>query len=348
MNNIKFSVIVPVYNVEKYLKECIESILEQTYANYEIILIDDGSTDLSGNICDTYNAMDSRIKVIHQVNQGHTLARRKGISNSTGDFCLFLDSDDYWERDVLKIISEIIDEYNCDLVIFNYKKVTQNGAHISYGKSIFKDRMIFEKNKEELFIKVLNSTDLNNLWNKVVRRTIIDDLDYAKYKNIKSAEDLLQSLPFLYNAKKIIYINNHLYNYRMVATSITHTFNISIFEDITIVRQVVLNYLQLLNINNEENLIIFYQYYISSILRNIYRLVDSNIVKEEKFKILDEIQGFPLYIDAIKYSNKFKFYTNYKLAFFLFRHRCFRTLFVCIKLAILSRSIKSKLFKSND
>ena len=98
----KVSIIVPVYNVESYLNECIDSIINQTYRNLEIILIDDGSTDLSGEICDRYKEIDSRILVIHQKNQGAANAKNNGLDLATGDYISFVDSDDFIEKDMYK------------------------------------------------------------------------------------------------------------------------------------------------------------------------------------------------------------------------------------------------------
>ena len=98
------SVIVPVYNVEKYLDECVNSILDQTYSNIEILLIDDGSTDNSPNICDFYEKQDNRVRVIHQQNGGLSLARNIGIEKSQGDFIVFVDSDDYISTDMLEVM----------------------------------------------------------------------------------------------------------------------------------------------------------------------------------------------------------------------------------------------------
>ena len=115
---IKYSIIIPVYNVEQYLSKCIESVLNQTYSNYEIILIDDGSKDDSGNICDALAKNNDFIKVIHKKNGGLSDARNVGLENSVGDYVIFLDSDDFWvDCNFLENISKL--ENNTDLIIFN-------------------------------------------------------------------------------------------------------------------------------------------------------------------------------------------------------------------------------------
>ena len=116
---MKFSIIVPVYNVEKYVKQCINSILSQTYINYELILVDDGSTDSSGSICDSFKN-NKLIKVFHKKNGGLSDARNYGFKKAEGEYVIFLDSDDYWiDNDFLSNINKMLIKKNYDLIIFN-------------------------------------------------------------------------------------------------------------------------------------------------------------------------------------------------------------------------------------
>ena len=113
------SVVIPVYNVEKYLKECVDSVLRQTYQSYEIILVDDGSTDRSGKICDRYTDIDSRIQVVHQVNGGLSAARNTGMDHATGEYIYFLDSDDYIEDYALESLMDCIRRDDPDFIFFD-------------------------------------------------------------------------------------------------------------------------------------------------------------------------------------------------------------------------------------
>lgn len=118
---MKFSIIIPVYNVKLYIKRCITSVLNQTYKDYEVILVDDGSTDGSGKICDEYVKQDNRIRVIHQKNHGVSVARNVGIQAAIGEILLFLDSDDCYEQNnFLKEIAKVI--HGADIVVFNWKE----------------------------------------------------------------------------------------------------------------------------------------------------------------------------------------------------------------------------------
>lgn len=131
MKNDLVSIIVPVYNVEKYLKKCVDSIINQTYKNLEIVLVDDGSTDNSRNICDEYAKKDSRIKVIHKQNGGLSDARNVGIDNSKGKYITFIDSDDTIENDYVEYLYSLLKKYKTKLSICNYNVITNNKI-ISY------------------------------------------------------------------------------------------------------------------------------------------------------------------------------------------------------------------------
>lgn len=118
-NEVTVSVVIPVYNVEKYLRECVDSVLRQTYSSYEIILVDDGSTDSSGSICDEYAAKDSRISVVHKANGGLSSARNAGLEKAEGKYVYFLDSDDYIIEDAIKALTEKAENDNSDIVFFD-------------------------------------------------------------------------------------------------------------------------------------------------------------------------------------------------------------------------------------
>ena len=121
--DIKVSIVVPVYNVEKYLNQCVDSVLAQTYKNIEVILVDDGATDASPAICDEYAEKDNRVKVVHKKNGGLSSARNSGIKVATGDYLMFIDSDDYWNADF--VLRELIDKTlasDADITCFGYRE----------------------------------------------------------------------------------------------------------------------------------------------------------------------------------------------------------------------------------
>ncbi len=227
---MKYSFLVPVYNVEKYLGQCIESMLSQTYKNFEIILVDDGSTDSSGKICDDYAKQHPEcIKVIHKQNEGHTATRQVAIKNAESDVCLFVDSDDYVEADMLdKVNDEFSADASLDMVIFSFC-YSSNGNKTKRKNCIFKGNEVFEEeSKKEIYETLMFTPFINSLWVKATRTDILksDPTDYSEIYGKMLAEDQYQSVYLVTAAKKIKYINNELYNYRTDNSSITRTFDV--------------------------------------------------------------------------------------------------------------------------
>lgn len=346
---IRFSILIPVYNVEKYLRECLDSVLNQLYTNFEMILIDDGSNDTSGQICDEYAKTDIRIKAYHQDNQGHTMARRNAIAKAAGEFCLFLDSDDYWDSDLLQTIDQTIRAFDCDIVIFNYQRVSEKGVLIAVAKPVFLDKAIFDQgNKQQLFQEMIGSSNLNKLVCKAVKRSIIDDANYTQYKNIRNGEDLLQSLPLLFHATKIVYIDKVMYNYRMVATSIIHTFNVDRLKDAVVVRSLLLQYLRALEMDNEDNLKQFYHFFIKGVVNYNDKLINTERTRKEKIEIFDQIQQMPFYNEALSYDDFSCADLKDKIFFILFNNRHYKLLIMYGRIVGIFRRIKNLLLKRRE
>ena len=213
MNSL-VSVIVPVYNVEKYLDKCIKSILNQKYRNIEIILVDDGSTDSSGSICDSYAKKDDRIKVIHKKNGGLSSARNTGIDEAKGEYIGFVDSDDYIDEDMYETMVKKLIDNNSDIVICSKVIEYSNGKIL---KNNYKEKLI-KDNIEGL--KQLNSY-------KVFDMSACDKLyKISLFKNIrfpfgKKCEDYYTMFKLISKCKKILYIPNCYYHYFQRENSIS-------------------------------------------------------------------------------------------------------------------------------
>ncbi len=236
-----FSILIPVYNVEKYLKRCLDSVLCQEIRDFEVILVNDGSTDCSGQICEEYAAKDKRIKYYTKKNEGLLLTRRFSLKNATGDYVLFLDSDDYWDSSLLKELSmEIQTTPDCDLFLFRYRRILDDGRIIYEDKGLFEDRTVFTVDNRSVFLKAfVSSSRLNTLWSKCVMRNVVDiDADYSLFKDTKG-EDLLQSIALIQNSKKIMYLDKVLYNYRLSSSGRGRNFKIKYLYDYDSVRSYV-------------------------------------------------------------------------------------------------------------
>ena len=167
------SVIVPVFQAERCISECIESVLYQTYKEFELILIDDGSTDRSGVICDKYKTLDNRVSVIHKENGGVSSARNAGLEIAKGEYIEFLDSDDKLELNTFEILINIMKTGNWDMIIFGHK-MYKNGNY-SYSKGIDKEYI----SKNELFrdfSAIYNESFFNPPWNKLFKRKLIENI----------------------------------------------------------------------------------------------------------------------------------------------------------------------------
>lgn len=216
---IKVSVIIPVYNVEKYLKKCIDSVLAQDYSEYEIILVDDGSTDSSGTICDEYDERYQQIKVIHQTNKGLGGARNTGIDNAIGEYILFVDSDDYIEKNTLSVLINKAEENDADLVICNFKTVTLDEKVIRESKlSLPSGVFNLKTNCEMIFTQV-------SAWAKLYKRSIFIN-NNIRFPEKYWFEDIWVTYEIFLNSERVVKCDNVLYNYVMREGSIMNSKNI--------------------------------------------------------------------------------------------------------------------------
>lgn len=217
-DKILISVVVPVYNVEKFLPVCIESIIKQSYSNLEIILVDDGSSDSSPEICDKYKELDDRIKVIHKENGGLSDARNVGLNEAKGEYITFVDSDDYLGRDFISIAVEKCQEEDADICICDYISVEENqNLCIQREKRIEK----IYSNKECL-INIYNPA-IHGMefvaWGKLYKTNLFKE-NKILYPKGKIHEDTFTTYKVIYNAKKIVLVDYLGYYYRKRSGSI--------------------------------------------------------------------------------------------------------------------------------
>ena len=205
------SAIVPVYQAQKYIRYCIESILVQTFSDFELILVDDGSTDLSGNICDQYAQKDSRIRVIHMKNKGAAAARNRGLDAAVGNYIIFVDSDDYVEQDMFLKLYETIRSGVYDLVVCGFMNVYEDSEK-NFGVSL-SEKTITGK---DVFIHFKNSKNYGMwtvVWNKIYSAELLKQIRFPEGKFF---EDEFFSDQLYLRCKKIHVIPDVLYNYRIL------------------------------------------------------------------------------------------------------------------------------------
>lgn len=217
------SIIVPVYNVETYLRKCIDSLINQTLTNIEIILVNDGSTDKSGEICDEYKIKDDRIKVIHKENGGLSDARNKGLEIAKGEYLVFIDSDDWIDRCMIEKLYNLSIKYNADIVQGDYVKVySDDYIIISDINEIEINSYNSEQALELLYSEKYVKTVVT--WNKLYKRTLFNGIRFPKGK---LHEDEFTTYKLLHKANIVVDTNIPIYYYRQRAGSIMNTgFNV--------------------------------------------------------------------------------------------------------------------------
>jgi glycosyltransferase involved in cell wall biosynthesis len=210
LNESKVSIVVPIYKVEKYIHRCIDSILNQTYTNIEVILVNDGSPDNCGQIADQYKAIDKRVKVIHKVNGGLSDARNHGVMEITGEFAMFVDSDDWLEKNMIEIMM------NCSLT---YKAdVVQSAFYYAYNDKLLFDRRHYIKNgtpiifnnKELMYELVINQRVKNFAWGKLYKTKIIK---HVPFKTGVLFEDVFWAHQVMHKVENFLLLPQPLYNY---------------------------------------------------------------------------------------------------------------------------------------
>ena len=236
MKNYLVSVIVPIYNIELYLRKCVDSIISQSYTNIEIILVDDGSTDSSREICDEYAQIDSRVRPVHKENGGLTSARKAGIEASNGDYVMIVDGDDWIDSQTIRCMVDVLQtEPNVSLVIFPYTKEYSNR---SVKRSFFSNDMTFETAdimREKVYRRLFGLTNselshpesldyLSTCVGKMYPREYVLQAKFVDTQVVGSYEDGIFNIFALKNCKNAKYLNYPFYHYRKTEGSLTQTY----------------------------------------------------------------------------------------------------------------------------
>lgn len=216
----RVSVIIPVYNVERYLDECMKSVTNQTYRELEIIAIDDGSTDKSGSILDEWKKRDSRIKVIHKKNGGLSSARNAGLDMATGDYVAMIDSDDFWDRGAVELLITNAKKNNADMVIARGRRVDLNGKEYSenlkdiaiHEEGVISENEFWKRRSLDMFYVVA--------WSKLYRKELFDDI---RFPEGEINEDVAVLWKIVSKCKGIYALDKKIYNWRVNPDSITRS-----------------------------------------------------------------------------------------------------------------------------
>lgn len=272
--SFKLSIIVPVYNASQYLNRCIESLVNQTINDIEIILIDDGSTDDSLLICREWASKDKRIVVIEQENSGVSSARNKGLEIAKGEFIILLDSDDWFALNTVEVLLSEQQKMNADCVVFGFNQTSGN-IWAPQENKFYKTLSALKAD----FPYWLNTELLSSSVNKLYKKSLVKQLYPV---GMAFGEDLLFSLDYLEQCKCISFIKAPLYQHEVYnSASLTHTFNTKRFEDIERIQKRILDFAD----NKQEHGL--YKKYVSDCIRIIRSFLLSDEKYVEKKRILD-------------------------------------------------------------
>ena len=296
---IKLSVVVIIYKVENYLRQCIESILNQTYKDFELVLVDDGSPDMCPQICDEYSVRDSRIKVIHQENQGSVKARWNGFLSASGEYISFIDGDDWIDPDMFERMLKLADPKNADIVVVGYKEISDKGSinkqcQIESGYYTGeKMQYIYEK---AFYTGKFYEAGINPaLWNKLIKRSLLLDGYIPADASVKMGDDATVSYPAISRAEAIVVDNEfYPYNYRVVNGSLSRAFDKEYFKrSINLFESLAVN----LSENNSMYSCIYpYSLFISYI--GIYMLFSNNGLsfKDKRKSLIEYNSSFDSFV----------------------------------------------------
>lgn len=275
---MNISIIVPVYNVEKYLNRCLDSIINQSFNDFELILINDGSTDKSGIICDKYAQIDKRVRVIHKKNEGVSLTRNLGISIAKGDYITFIDSDDWIEQDFLKKAIEYIKENNVSILITGF--VFENNKKIFNIFNGKKDEIILNNEIKKEFLK--QNKFSWTVYDKFYKKEII-----KKYKfdsRFKIGEDMLFCWQMFKNVEEIGYLPLYKYHYDISASqTMTSDFSLKWFDGIKVKKMI---YKDVKNISRELELLARIVYIVEMVVLSKKAMMSNRNGVERLIKLL--------------------------------------------------------------
>ena len=258
---IDISILMPVYNAEKYLNETIDTIKNQSFSNWELIIVDDGSIDNSKEICTKLMNDDKRIKYIFQENLGVSHTRNVALENAQGKYIVFVDSDDLIHEDYLKILINSIEKNNSDISLCNFieRKISNTGKVEDITREFYPKEVMEMSEMKDYIMDFGNSGLLNPLWNKIYKREIIENNNITFDEKVETGEDFIFNLQYFRKTKKISFIKEKLYYYiRRNNNSITYKYIENMYEKGWEIHWLLESFLKDMGFYNEENAYVLY------------------------------------------------------------------------------------------
>ena len=347
MNAPKISIIVPIYNVEKYLPCCIDSLLNQKFTDTEIILVNDGSSDDSPALCDEYAKRDHRIRVVHKQNEGAGYARNSGLEVALGEYIAFVDSDDYVELDAYQNLYSIAAEKKTDVIYFACQYIDKHGNIWREPISCKEKRYHTERDIRGLMLDMIaNPPNEKNdmyiqcsVWSGLYRHDIIKNHE-LRFQNEKEkltgGEDLLFNLDYLLHSSNVITIPDVFYNYRMNVLSLTQKVRPDRILKNYFLYQSLLDMLEKNNFGKEGYLRAT-RLFIGISRKYIRYYIQSTLSKKEKMNWLKEVANYHYWKDITASYPYWRLPLMYAIHFFLLQKRFYRLLYFYSSLKSISK-----------
>ena len=331
---VRVSFIIPIYDVAEHLNRCITSVLEQKERNIEIILVDDGSTDLSPEICDEYLKLDERISVVHKVNGGLSYARLTAFNMAKGNYVIFVDGDDYIEPDMTHKLIASAEENHSDIVLCGYFTNTEK-EQTAYYLSLLKNTITGKDNIVENYIQPFIGTKKGGLnlprflCFKLLKRELIE-VDYFKHENIYFSEDIVFNLLYTDNVKTISVVNEPLYHYRLNNNSLSNKYRPNKWQMYLNLFAFLKEYMTDRDINVDEERLN------DTIISAVFSSID-NLVLSGKYRIyMREIVKMRNDLIIVKLFDQSHEYESFsiRVSLTLFKFRLYRTLYFLRRLRL--------------
>lgn len=335
--SIHFHIMVPVYKVEKYLDECVQSVLDQTYQDFTLYLVDDGSPDRCGAMCDAWAEKDERIRAYHKPNSGLLHTRRFAIAKvrengaSEDDYGVFLDSDDTLCPGALETIAETVKKYECDCVIYGVERVLE-------GKSIARlsvpsEEPLFLRDKRALYKIVLEDPNASYyaLWRKAVRLALLQGTDYTPYYHVSIGEDVLQSQEIYRNGKSFCLIPQTLYHYRLNPASMTQTLRYENYRVDFTVQEAEAAFLEAEGVYTAEDMAAYRSFRIHALTGSLVNIAAMDTSRENRVELYERIRETAYWKDFLSEGT----YDRRRLGkmtliYEAFRHRAYWFIFLAV------------------
>lgn len=319
----KFSIIIPLYNCKSYIVEALESAINQDYADFEVVVINDGSTDGSEKLIEPYLA-SGKVNLIHQENKGLFHTRLVGIDNAKNDYCLFLDADDRLELNALSTLNEVIEKEKAEVVFFRLTRFFPDGSQKS-SMQVFDNDGFVDRN--EIISLLYKDNKVNSIVLKAFKKDLINTTELVDFPRITIGEDSIFTLKLFENTDKIYYTQKILYNYRMLYQSMSHSIDKSSYFGGKFIIELFLESCKKMQLEKLQD----------SIYRHFFKKVASAVLygkylakgkKNEYVKMLSQIASDEFFINAyrdygkeqklvLKFPNKLLYKKRFKLLYFI-------------------------------